>query len=94
MEERFTSLKALYKRLLPAIKTKHSEMILSGFSYVSKEDIFNYVQKKTWKDTKEITLYEMVSDILNADCYDIVAFLGKKVKQEKKEIVKEDKTLL
>ena len=90
-DNKLSPIKALYKQLLPALKTKRREIVLSGFPYITTEDIFNYMKQIKWKNTKEISLAEMVSDVLNTDTYDIVNYLDNKT--NKKRTIKEE-TLL
>lgn len=91
-ENKLSSLKALYKRLLPALKTRKNEIVLSGFPYVTTEDIFNYLKSVKWKNVKEITIHEMVSDVLNTDTYEIAGYLNKTKKS--KDLLKNEETLL
>ena len=60
MEEiKFESLNELFNRLYPAFNTKVCELKRSGIN-VSEVKLWNYL-----KENKYLTLYDMVSDILN-----------------------------
>ena len=37
-----------------------------GFSYIKKEDIWNALKNQKWNKSSNLTLYEMVDDILNS----------------------------
>ena len=63
-ELKFNSLEDLYKKLLPALRTKINDFKKEGVSYVKEEDIWNYLNDKYWKNKSELTLGEMVNDIL------------------------------
>lgn len=62
----FSSIKELYERLKPALECKESEIEKMGFSYIKKEDIWNALKNQKWNKSSNLTLYEMVDDILNS----------------------------
>ena len=45
---------------------KESEIKKMGFSYIKKEDIWNALKNQKWNKSSNLTLYEMVDDILNS----------------------------
>lgn len=63
----FNSLKELYLRLNPAFDSKLNEIKLKGFNYIKQIDIWNYLSEKKWNNKKDLSLYEMVDDILNVN---------------------------
>ena len=63
----FASLEDLYKRIRPALKTKKDEMNRAGYIYIKEIDIWNYLKDVKWINSKNLSLYQMVSDVLNAD---------------------------
>lgn len=67
MEIVFESLRELYARVEPALETKRMEMIRDGYAYIKKEDVWNYLKEEKWKKGRDLSLAEMVSDILNSD---------------------------
>jgi len=66
--EKFSSLEELYRGLLPALKTKVSEMKQEKMN-VSVEEVWRYFCKNVWPNKKDLTLGEMVNDILNTDSF-------------------------
>lgn len=78
MDIEFSSLKELYQRLSPALETKRMDMIRSGYSYVQKEDIWDYLKNEKWNEERNLSLAEMVSDILNSDNDIIDRYLKRK----------------
>ena len=65
MEEiKFESLNELFNRLYPAFNTKVCELKNSGIN-VSEVKLWNYLKENKWSNSKNLTLYDMVSDILN-----------------------------
>lgn len=67
MDMEFSSLEELYNRLKPALRTKKRELKENGYGYLKIEDIWNYLKENKWKRSNNLSLNDMVSDILNAD---------------------------
>lgn len=65
MEKTINSQTELYKKVLPALRTKRHELILNGIKIVSEIDIWNYNKEYNWKNAKNLTLASMVDNILN-----------------------------
>lgn len=86
MEVEFNSLEELYNRLKPALITKKNEMNRSGYQYIKIEDIWNYLKEVKWKKAKDLSLYEMVSDVLNVDDLLIDDYLKQKLNLRNREI--------
>ena len=79
MEVKFRSVSELYDRIKPALTTKVIEMRRDGYAYIKEEDIWNYLKEVKWVKAKKLELYQMVSDILNADNLDIDSYLKQKL---------------
>lgn len=79
MDIEFGSLEELYKRLKPALKTKTEEMRRDGFDYIKEEDVWNYLKEVKWKTSRNLNLYQMVSDVLNIDNVLIDSYLKDKL---------------
>ncbi len=73
----------LYKRLLPAINSKINELSKYEIFYVKREDIWNYLKQEKWK-YDNISLAEMVDDILNTDNEKLVKYVKEKTLNERK----------
>lgn len=67
MDFEINSLEELYQRLKPALLTKKSEMHRNGFNYIVEADIWNYLKEIKWRKSNNLSLYEMVNDVLNTD---------------------------
>lgn len=65
MEKTINSQTELYKKVLPALRTKRHELMLNGIKIVKEIDIWNYNKEYNWKNAKNLTLASMVDDILN-----------------------------
>lgn len=79
MDITFGSLEELYKRIKPALKTKKEEMRRAGYIYIKEEDIWNYLKEVKWINSKNLSLYQMVSDVLNVDNMLIDKYLKEKL---------------
>lgn len=79
MDIEFNSLEELYNRLKPALRTKANELRMQGFTYIKEEDVWNYLKEIKWKQSKDLSLYEMVSDVLNLESEKIDGYLKGKL---------------
>lgn len=85
MDLEFKSLKELYERIKPALRSKKSELKKFGYMHIKEADIWNYLTQTKWRTSKELSLSEMVNDIFNSDPDSINNFVLKKVSEEKRE---------
>jgi hypothetical protein len=81
MDIEFSSLEELYKRLKPALTTKCDEIKRAGYTYLKEEDIWNYLKEIKWRRSVDLSLYEMVSDILNLETEKIDLYLKEKLER-------------
>lgn len=86
MDIEFTSLEQLYNRLRPALTAKASEMKKLGYSYIKEEDIWNYLKEVKWINSKNLLLFEMVQDVLNAENSIIDDYLKQKLNSNDRKI--------
>ena len=77
---KFNSLEELYTRLTPAMNTKVNELRLVGISYITVNDIWNYLKTYKWSKSKDLTLSECVDDILNTSDEDYKKYMKDKMK--------------
>ncbi len=73
LEEKFERLEDLYKRLLPAIRSKKREMAREKME-VDEKDIWLYFCENVWKKKTALSLGEMVNDLLNEDNFTIYRY--------------------
>ena len=83
----YRSQEELYKGLIPAINVKLKLLKNSEYDYITKEDIWNFLKETKWKNSIDLTLGEMVNDIIHIDNKDIDIYLKDKLRNEKKEII-------
>ena len=65
-EEKFDSLNDLYKRMLPALRTRVEEINRLGFNY-KQIDVWNFLFQTKWHFMSNLRLNELVNDIFNLD---------------------------
>lgn len=67
MDIDFNNINELYERLTPALNSKIKELRLLGINYIDNKELFDYLSKNKWKDSKNLTLFDMVDDILHIE---------------------------
>lgn len=62
----FSSLDELKDRIMPALNKKASDFKMLGHN-ITEEDIFLYLKQNKWMHSKNLSLNEIVDDILKLD---------------------------
>lgn len=62
----FESALELKNRVMPALKMKEERLKIDGYDFTS-EDIWFYLKQNKWAKSKNLTLNEIVNDILKLD---------------------------
>ena len=62
----YASQKDLYLALLPVFKVKNRLMQITKYKATNK-DIWDYLANNKWKNSQDLTLSEIVNDIINVD---------------------------
>ena len=83
----YKSQQELYEGLVPAINVKLKLLKNTEYEYITKEDIWNFLKETKWNSSTDLTLGEMVNDIIHTNNKDIDIYLKEKLKNEKKEIM-------
>lgn len=94
MENEIKSLSELYNRIKPALYSKKLELCKMGLSYIKEEDIWNYLSKNDWANSKDLSLFDMVSDIMHLEKYKIEDYMMKVFKNSHRELLTEEENLL
>ena len=77
MEEfKFSSLNELYTRLYPAFNTRKVELLRQGIE-VREIDLWNFLKESVWIDNKNLSIYDMVSDIMKIDEVKLKDYINK-----------------
>lgn len=61
----FKNQEELYKRILPALRTKKRRMRKEGFQSIKEMDIWDYMRYVKWANSYGLELCDMVEDILH-----------------------------
>ena len=64
MDIEFNSVKELYRRVGPALRVKRRLLLKKGIN-VKENDIFEYLAKEKWSNGVNLTLSDIVNDIIN-----------------------------
>ena len=64
----------LYQGLEPALNVKVKFLKKSNCKNITKEDIWNYLKETKWKNSVDLTLADMVQDILHTDNSELVRY--------------------
>lgn len=73
---KFKSLNDLYKRLYPALNTRKTELVKMQID-VKEIDIWNFLSGSLWAKNNDLTLSDMVKDILEMETEAIINYLRK-----------------
>ena len=76
--ENFGTLIDLYNRVLPALKSKVKELKQNHITFVTEKDVWDCLRKKKWNGESDLTLYDIVNDILFVDEKEVVNYLNYK----------------
>ena len=77
MDFEFHSQEELLQRVYPALRTKVSEFLKLGVT-VSEEELWEYLSSVKWKSGKDLTLYDIVNDILSCKSEEVIDYIQEK----------------
>ena len=63
----------LFKGLIPALNVKLKNLNKNKVKNITKEDIWNYLKETKWKNSIDLTLADMVQDIIHTPNDDIIS---------------------
>lgn len=69
----------LYRALIPAFNVKLRLLKNDHYSNITNEDIWKYLSLTKWRYTYNLTISEMVNDIINIDASNIINFKGENI---------------
>ena len=84
---KFNSINDLYNRVLPALKSKRKELKKNSINYITEKDIWLVLSKNKWQKEKNLTLADIVDDILNIDNSKLLSMYHLYYKKDEEEIV-------
>lgn len=84
--EDYKSQKELFDSLKPAFNVK-LRIIKKDYSYITKNDIWNYLKINKWCKDVGLTISEMVDDIIMVDIDKVDSFLKEYIRVQERKIV-------
>lgn len=73
----YKSQKELYLNLIPALNVKLKSLRRNNFKDITREDIWNYLKINKWQYSVDLTLADMVNDIIHTDNMEINDYKAK-----------------
>ena len=70
------SLEDLYHKVMPALSVKVNDLKRCKYLGIREIDIWNYLKNKTWIKRSDLTLGEMVDDILNTPNEEFINYIN------------------
>lgn len=74
----YNSQKELYMNLVPALNVKLKLLRRNNYKDITREDIWNYLRNSKWRYGVDLTLADMVQDIIHTDNLEISKFVESK----------------
>ena len=75
----YRSQEELYQGLIPAINVKMKLLRKSHYDNITREDIWDYLKDNKWRSSIDLTLGDMVQDIIHTDNLEIVNYVKNKM---------------
>lgn len=73
----YKSQKELYEGLIPALNVKVKYLRKANHKDITKEDIWSYLKETKWRNSIDLTLADMVQDILHTDNSELISYKNK-----------------
>ena len=74
----YNNLKELYRALIPAFNVKKRLLSITPYKDVTNEDIWKCLAINKWKNSYQLTIFDMVNDIIMIEAKDIINYKGEK----------------
>lgn len=72
----YTTQKELYLKLLPVFKVKNRLISKSRYNHITNEFIWSYLSKTKWCKSHNLTISEIVNDIITVEPDQINKYIG------------------
>lgn len=89
----FSSQEELYERVKPALKSRVKDLKRIGINYVQDVDVWNYLKNNVWNKKNNLTLGEIVNDIMTAGNSELESYVHEIMSSQKREIETESELL-
>lgn len=90
----FSSLRELYNKVEPALKSKVKDLTRVGINYVQKADIWNYLKNNVWCKKTGLTLGEIVNDIMTVSNSELEFYVQNLITKNTRPIEEQEESLL
>ena len=84
--EEYNNIRELFNGLIPAFNVK-LRLIHKDYDYITKTDIWNYLKINKWCKDSNLTISEMVDDIIMVDINKVDLFLKDHLKKVDRKIM-------
>lgn len=74
----FTTKEELYQKLLPVFTVKKRLLSITKYNTITSIDIWNYLIKNKWQRSHNLTLSEVVNDIITINPIKIIKTMEEK----------------
>ena len=74
----FATQKELYLKLLPVFTVKKRLMSITKYKHLTNEDIWTYLIETKWRKSYDLSLSDIVNDIINVDIDKVNNYMGGK----------------
>lgn len=82
----YSNIKELFDSLKPAFNVK-LRLIKKDYDYITRNDIWNYLKINKWCKDVNLTISEMVDDIIMVDIDKVDRFLKEYIKKQERQLV-------
>ena len=72
---KFNTLGEVYNKVFPALQTKVNDLKSKNIKHIKEEDVWDYLRKYYWNSKTDLTLYDLVSDILSTPDYKLEEYV-------------------
>lgn len=84
--DEYKNMRDLFNGLIPAFNVK-LRLIKKDYDYITKTDIWNYLKINKWCKDTNLTISEMVDDIILVDIYKVDRFLKEHLKRNDRKLM-------
>lgn len=75
-QDNINSLKELYIKVTPALKAKKEELKRNKIRFITEKMIWDYLKNNIWYNKDNLSLYDIVDDILSLDEMALINYLN------------------
>lgn len=76
VDEKFSSITELYRRVLPALRSKKKELAIHKLPFITEMDIWDCLRKNKWNKESNLTLFDIVNDIFTIKESELIEYLN------------------